>query len=93
MGCHSCTTTNIFRKKLGRCRRCMIQLTLLSMASWGAWLYYYRPAPKSVESITLLFAATAFSSLLLAHWVTALSLRLKGKGNGKQSATTNPAKK
>ena len=81
MGCRSCNKTNAVRQKLGRCRRCMLQLALLSITSWGAWLHFCLPNPKTVNSITLLFAATAFSSLLLAHWVTALVLWLRKKDN------------
>ena len=84
MGCRSCKKTNTFRQKLGRCRRCMCQLALLSTLCWGAWGYFYLPTPKVVGSITLLFAATAFSSLLLAHWVAALVLWLRGGGKNKR---------
>ncbi|MCG7584632.1 DUF3624 domain-containing protein [Photobacterium sp. OFAV2-7] len=77
MGCRSCQTAQVFKQKLGRCRQCMIQLSLLNVICWGAWYYFYLPTPTVVESITLLFAATAFSLLLLAHWVVALMLWLK----------------
>lgn len=76
MGCPHCHQAQAFRRKLGRCRRCIGQLILLSLLSWSAWLYYYLPTPTRVESITLLFAATAFSLLLLAHGVAALARKL-----------------
>ncbi|MGR5147457.1 DUF3624 domain-containing protein [Photobacterium alginatilyticum] len=77
MGCRSCQAAQVFKQKLGRCRQCMVQLSILSVISWGAWYYFYLPTPTIVESITLLFAATAFSLLLLAHWVVAFMLWLK----------------
>ncbi|MGF1713448.1 DUF3624 domain-containing protein [Photobacterium chitinilyticum] len=80
MGCRNCRTAQAFKQKLGRCRQCMAQLSLLSVICWGAWYYFYLPTPTVVESITLLFAATAFSLLLLAHWVVALVLWLKKSG-------------
>ncbi|MEJ2764534.1 DUF3624 domain-containing protein [Photobacterium sp. MCCC 1A19761] len=73
MGCPHCHHSQAFRRKLGRCRRCILQLILLSTLSWCAWFYYYLPTPTQVESITLLFAASAFSLLLLAHGVAALA--------------------
>lgn len=84
MGCRNCRTAQVFKQKLGRCRQCMAQLTLLSIASWGAWFYFYLPTPAVVESITLLFAATAFSLLLLAHWAVAFMLWLKKAGKNER---------
>ncbi|MCW8329633.1 DUF3624 domain-containing protein [Photobacterium sp. SDRW27] len=77
MGCRSCKKTSLIKQKLGRCRQCMLQLTLLSIISWGAWFYFYLPTPKVVGSITLLFAAATFSLLLAAHLIVALSNSLK----------------
>ena len=86
MGCRNCKATNLIRQKLGRCRQCMIQLTVLSLCSWGAWFYFYLPTPRMVGSITLLFAASSFSLLLLAHFVVALALRMKKKNRQQQTA-------
>ncbi|MGF1874271.1 DUF3624 domain-containing protein [Photobacterium frigidiphilum] len=76
MGCNLCKDNafnqQAFKNKLGRCHQCMWQLTLLSSLSWGAWGYFYQDTPTVVESITLIFAASAFSLLLGAHLITAL---------------------
>ncbi|MGF1691565.1 DUF3624 domain-containing protein [Photobacterium kagoshimensis] len=80
MACSTCRDThNRFKQKLGRCRQCMWQLTLLSLFSWTVWGYRYQAHPTSVESITLIFAASSFSLLLLAHFVVALKLKLSHK--------------
>ncbi|MDO6544950.1 DUF3624 domain-containing protein [Photobacterium sanguinicancri] len=77
MACSTCRDSrNRFKQKLGRCHQCMWQLTLLSILSWTVWAYRYLVHPTSVESITLIFAASSFSLLLLAHLVVALKLKL-----------------
>ncbi|WP_299016884.1 DUF3624 domain-containing protein [uncultured Photobacterium sp.] len=86
MGCRNCKTSNLFRKKLGRCRQCMTQLAILSLSSWSAWFYFYLPTPKAVESITLLFAASAFSLLLIAHGGVATMRWFKKKDRPQQAA-------
>ncbi|MGF1680975.1 DUF3624 domain-containing protein [Photobacterium minamisatsumaniensis] len=73
MSCHTCTSSRI-KQKLGRCRRCVIQLLLFVPASWGAWWYFYRTTPTTVESLTLLCAAGIFSLLLCLHGLSALKI-------------------
>ncbi|MGF1760202.1 DUF3624 domain-containing protein [Photobacterium sagamiensis] len=87
MGCNNCRSQafnqQAFKQKLGRCRQCMWQLTLLSGLSWGAWWYFYRTQPAMVESITLIFAASAFSLLLAAHLLVAFIRRLRNTNRDK----------
>ncbi|MGX9462044.1 DUF3624 domain-containing protein [Shewanella sp. A14] len=66
MPCNQCFES-VFRQKIGRCKRCMWQLTLLSMMTWPLWCYLYLDSPTVVESIALLFFAIAFSGLLAIH--------------------------
>ena len=66
MTCKYCED-NWFWKKIGRCQRCMDQLTVLSVLCWGVWWFVFRDEPKSVESIALIFAGFAFNGLLFLH--------------------------
>lgn len=66
MSCHQCDES-IFMQKLGRCFRCMVQLTVLSAIGWPLWWWFYAEQPTKVESIALLFFCVAFSLLLLLH--------------------------
>lgn len=68
MGCQTCSS-NWFWKKIGRCTRCMIQLTVLCLLFWPAWFWWGIKAPKSIESITLIFFGIACHGLLLLHLV------------------------
>ncbi|MCF7504665.1 DUF3624 domain-containing protein [Vibrio sp. L3-7] len=69
MTCIHCNKSEKIRNKLGRCQRCMNQLTLLSIASWGAWWIFFKDDPKAINSIALMMAACAFSGLLSLHWI------------------------
>ncbi|MCA2014702.1 DUF3624 domain-containing protein [Vibrio tritonius] len=66
MACNSCEE-NWFWKKIGRCQRCMDQLTTLSVVCWVVWYFGFRDDPRSVGSIALLFAGFAFNALLFLH--------------------------
>jgi hypothetical protein len=66
MACNQCSDS-IFKQKIGRCKRCMLQLTILSLLTWPIWWYYFAATPKVVESIALLFFAISFSGLLILH--------------------------
>ncbi|WP_392343608.1 DUF3624 domain-containing protein [uncultured Shewanella sp.] len=66
MSCNQCTDS-VFKQKIGRCKRCIWQLTALSLFTWPLWWYYYADTPKTVESIALLFFATSFTGLLILH--------------------------
>ncbi|MCL1100105.1 DUF3624 domain-containing protein [Shewanella saliphila] len=66
MACEQCFES-IFRQKIGRCKRCMVQLTVLSLLAWPIWWHYFADQPKTVESIALLFFAISFTGLLCLH--------------------------
>ncbi|UTT83701.1 DUF3624 domain-containing protein [Vibrio pelagius] len=69
MTCKHCNKSEKIRDKLGRCQRCMNQLMVLSLLSWGAWWLFFSDQPKSINAIALLMAASAFSGLLMIHWI------------------------
>ncbi|MGI2171814.1 DUF3624 domain-containing protein [Shewanella sp. MF05960] len=75
MACNQCTDS-IFKQKIGRCKRCMLQLTVLSLLTWPMWWYYFIDTPKTVESIALLFFAISFSGLLVLHLLVWLYRRI-----------------
>lgn len=82
MSCYDCQT-HWFWKKIGRCQRCMNQLTVLSVLCWIIWWFTCRDTPRTIESITLLMAAFACNSLLLLHaWMKFVILPLR-KHSGK----------
>ena len=74
MSCQACRSS-VFFHKLGRCRRCMIQLTIASPLCWLIGLFGYSDRPHSLEAITFLVVASAMSLLLLAHLIRARQLR------------------
>ncbi|MCW4440142.1 DUF3624 domain-containing protein [Vibrio splendidus] len=69
MTCIHCNKSEKIRNKLGRCQRCMNQLMVLSILSWGAWWVFFKEDPKTINAIALMMAAFAFSSLLSLHWI------------------------
>ncbi|MFA0154879.1 MULTISPECIES: DUF3624 domain-containing protein [Vibrio] len=69
MTCIHCNKSEKIRNKLGRCQRCMNQLMVLSILSWGVWWLFFREAPKTINAIALMMAAFAFSGLLSLHWI------------------------
>ncbi|EPM6344003.1 DUF3624 domain-containing protein [Vibrio parahaemolyticus] len=85
MACRSCQE-HWFWKKIGRCQRCMDQLTVLSVVCWIIWWFAFRDHPQSIESIALIFAGFAFHILLFLHlWMRFVILpwqRRRGKQNG-----------
>ncbi|MGC7892273.1 DUF3624 domain-containing protein [Vibrio anguillarum] len=66
MPCNNCQSS-WFWKKIGRCKRCMDQLTVLSVGCWLVWWWLCRENPKTIESISLLIAGFAFNGLLFLH--------------------------
>ncbi|WP_299787086.1 DUF3624 domain-containing protein [uncultured Shewanella sp.] len=66
MGCRFCYTS-VFKEKIGRCKTCMLQLTILSLICWPLWYIFYYEQPLVVESIALLFFSVSFTGLLLLH--------------------------
>ncbi|WP_394249214.1 DUF3624 domain-containing protein [Vibrio profundi] len=82
MTCPHCNKENKLSQKLGRCHRCMIQLTVLSIVGWGIWWVVFRDSSKSINSITLIMANSAFNGLLTLHLLMKfifLPLRSRGK--------------
>ncbi|MGF1843569.1 DUF3624 domain-containing protein [Vibrio clamense] len=66
MACNDCRSA-WFWKKIGRCQRCMDQLTVLSVLCWIVWWFGFKEAPTSIESVTLIMAGFAFNALLFLH--------------------------
>lgn len=83
MSCKSCNST-IFKQKIGRCKTCMWQLTVLSLISWPLWWLLYADSPKQINSIALLFFCTAFTGLLALHLIV-LGYRMLIEQFNKQS--------
>jgi len=84
MGCQNCTQ-NWFWKKIGRCQRCIDQLTVLSVLCWVIWWWLYRDTPKSIESIGLIFAGFAFNGLLALHlWMKYVILPYRARQRKKR---------
>ncbi|WP_428772729.1 DUF3624 domain-containing protein [Vibrio sp.] len=77
MSCHYCKQ-NWFWSKIGRCRRCMDQLTVLSVLCWIIWWFNFRQTPGSIESIALIVAGFGFNFLLFLHlWMKFIVLPLR----------------
>ncbi|MDE1209298.1 MULTISPECIES: DUF3624 domain-containing protein [Vibrio] len=83
MSCNHCKQS-WFWKKIGRCQRCMDQLTTLSVLCWVVWWWLCKDNPKSIESIALLMAGFTFNGLLFLHlWMKFVILPWR-KRNGSQ---------
>lgn len=94
MGCQACTGSE-FWQKLGRCRRCIRQLSVLSPLGWISWFIFYRHSPTTIEAITLFVAASSMTLLLLAHGIRAWQLGIKAnriKPADKKSPASLPGK-
>ncbi|OIQ25391.1 DUF3624 domain-containing protein [uncultured Vibrio sp.] len=87
MTCKTCENSGWFWKKIGRCQRCMDQLTTLSVVCGVVWWFTCRDDPSSIESITLIVASFAFNGLLFLHlWMKFIVLPFKeNKGNNKET--------
>lgn len=66
MGCEYCSNS-LFRKKLGRCKRCMWQLAILNILGWSCWWFFFSATPQTVNAIALLMFCLAFAALLTLH--------------------------
>ena len=77
MACNLCRD-NIFRAKLGRCRRCMLINVLLLMGSAVGWYVRFQFAPKHVATIALFLTLVASGVLLVIHVMFYLYYRSKG---------------
>ncbi|WP_281545073.1 DUF3624 domain-containing protein [Grimontia sp. SpTr1] len=70
MSCRFCKDASLtIRAKLGRCKRCMIQLAVMNLVLWPIWFIGFSDTPTSIESITLLFGAGASAILLTLHLI------------------------
>jgi len=85
MTCPHCKNNGWFWKKIGRCKRCMDQLTVLSVLCWIVWWFLFKDDPKSIESITLLIAGFAFNGLLALHlWMRFVILPWRKRSSRKE---------
>ncbi|MEZ8825718.1 DUF3624 domain-containing protein [Vibrio amylolyticus] len=92
MTCKTCENSGWFWKKIGRCKRCMDQLTALSVLCGVVWWFTCRDEPTSIESIALIMAGFAFNGLLFLHlWMKFIVLPLKEK-KGRNGISSNAPK-
>ncbi|MBL4261547.1 DUF3624 domain-containing protein [Vibrio fluvialis] len=84
MACNDCRE-NWFWEKIGRCQRCIDQLTTLSVLCWVVWYFAFKDDPRSIQSIALIVAGFAFNALLFLHlWMKYVILPWrKRQGNDK----------
>lgn len=77
MACHQCTG-NIWKQKLGRCKRCMcINLLLLLASALGSyWMLHTQP--KSVQAIAMFFTLFFSALLMFLHVIAYLYYRVTG---------------
>ncbi|MGX9418038.1 DUF3624 domain-containing protein [Vibrio sp. RC27] len=66
MACNSCDK-NWFFKKIGRCNRCIKQLTVLCLITWVFWFVWGTHNSRQVETIAVLIFGLGFHLLLIAH--------------------------
>ncbi|WP_285817610.1 DUF3624 domain-containing protein [Echinimonas agarilytica] len=76
MACQRCHNSPVLQK-LGRCRRCFLQLVVLALIGWVGWWLLYFDSPSAVESVALLFFCIAFSALLSLHVLMWLWYRIQ----------------
>ncbi|USP14001.1 DUF3624 domain-containing protein [Vibrio gazogenes] len=77
MTCNNCES-GWFWKKIGRCQRCMNQLSVLCLLFWGSWLLWGMHHTKSVEGIALICFGLAVHLLLCLHlWMKFVILPLR----------------
>ncbi|MDD9175728.1 DUF3624 domain-containing protein [Aliivibrio finisterrensis] len=78
MSCKTCRS-DIFKQKLGRCPRCMKQLTFLSIGGWLTWLEFFQATPYQIEAIATFMISSAFTGLLALHLLLMGYYRLASK--------------
>lgn len=78
MACQNCFGTE-FKRKIGRCKTCMWQLTVLSVIAWLLWFWLISGPHLAVNAIALLFFCCAFTGLLLLHWIVLAYRKLTGR--------------
>ncbi|WP_070970649.1 DUF3624 domain-containing protein [Vibrio sonorensis] len=81
--CRQGCEENWFWRKIGRCQRCMDQLTVLSVACWVVWFIWFQEDPTSIESIALIVGGFLFNGLLFLHlWMKFVILPWRARHNG-----------
>jgi type IV secretory pathway TrbL component len=75
MACNDCDD-NIWKQKLGRCKRCMWLNFVLLISSTGLSFFMWQTEPKSVHTIALLFTFFCSALLMLLHIIAFLYYRL-----------------
>jgi len=68
MACNNCED-NIWKQKLGRCKRCMWLNFILLVCSALASYFMLQAQPKSVQTIALLFTLFFSALLMFLHLV------------------------
>ncbi|MDW6002732.1 DUF3624 domain-containing protein [Vibrio mangrovi] len=77
MACKDCEQ-GWFWKKIGRCQRCIRQLTVLCVLFWCGWIFWGYHHAKTVEGVALLCFGVAFHLLLGLHlWMKFIVLPLR----------------
>lgn len=79
MSCDDCLATAI-RAKLGRCRSCAIQSSIIALTGWLVW--WWCGADSSVNALTGLLFALGGSGLLLLHLLVFLWRKSGGRESG-----------
>ncbi|MUK25310.1 DUF3624 family protein [Aliivibrio fischeri] len=82
MTCKTCRS-DIFKQKLGRCTRCMKQLTFLSIGGWLTWLEFFQMTPYKIEAIATFMVSSAFTGLLVLHLIAMAYYRLNNTNHNK----------
>jgi type IV secretory pathway TrbL component len=75
MACTNCDN-NIWKKKLGRCERCMWLNFVLLLVSAIFSYFMVQVQPKSVETIAVLFTLFCSALLMLLHMIAFIYYRL-----------------
>ena len=71
MACTVCDH-NIWKQKLGRCKRCMWFNFVLLLVTAGFSYPMWQTDPKSVQTIAMLFALVASAVLMFLHVIAFL---------------------
>ncbi len=74
MACRDCDN-NIWKQKLGRCKRCMWLNLLLLIGSALLSYFMLQQQPKSVQTIAILFTLFSSSLLMLLHSIAFIYYR------------------
>lgn len=78
MSCQLCTA-DLFREKLGRCKRCLWINVALLLISGGGWFLLFQSSPRQVATIALLMTFIGSFVLLLLHIIAFIYYRLADK--------------